>query len=195
MKSFFRQYSYSIIKMFVNQFAISIFGIVLAMATLAANNNLLTWIVSIFSILFYLFLIYTMTWEIGAKDRISVDVGKMAYKPFTGLWMALVANIPNLLIALFYTIASPFLDTYRWAQNLNAVANLLSAILEGMYRGLLSVIVLPTDQKQLFHFWWVYFLIIIPAVVTSLAAYIAGFKNFRMFAQYFNKKSNEAMKK
>ena len=100
MKSFFRQYSYSIIKMFVNQFAISIFGIVLAMATLAANNTVLTWIVSIFSIVFYLFLIYTMTWEIGAKDRISVDVGKMVYKPFIGFWMALVANIPNLLIAL-----------------------------------------------------------------------------------------------
>lgn len=195
MKSFFRQYSYSIIKMFVNQFAISIFGIVLAMATLAANNTVLTWIVSIFSIVFYLFLIYTMTWEIGAKDRISVDVGKMVYKPFIGFWMALVANIPNLLIALCYSIASPFLDTYRWAQNLNAVTNLLSALLEGMYRGLLSVIVLPNQQKALFHFWWTYFLIVIPALVTSLVAYIAGFKNFRMFAQYFNKKPNQAMKK
>ena len=74
MKAFFSKYSYSIVKMFVNQFAISIFGSVLAMATASAGNDLLTLIVSCFAIVFYLFLIYTMVWEIGAKDKISVDV-------------------------------------------------------------------------------------------------------------------------
>ena len=34
MKTFFQQYSYSIVKMFVNQFAISLFGTLLAMATI-----------------------------------------------------------------------------------------------------------------------------------------------------------------
>ena len=76
MKNFFEKYSYSTIKMFVNQFAISIFGAVLAMAATAAGNNILTIVVSSFAILFYLFLIYTMTWEIGAKDKISVDTGR-----------------------------------------------------------------------------------------------------------------------
>jgi hypothetical protein len=29
--------------------------------------------------------------------------------------------------------------------------------------------------------WWMYFVIIIPALVTSTIAYIAGFNNFRVF--------------
>ena len=121
MKSFFSQYSYGIIKMFVNQFAISIFGSVLAMATASAGNDILTVVVSVFAILFYLFLLYTMTWEIGAKDKISVDVKKKEYRPFTGLIMALIANIPNLIIATVFTIAYPFMNVAgSWAVDLAA---------------------------------------------------------------------------
>ena len=190
MKGFFKQYSYSIIKMFVNQFAISIFGVVLAMAAAAASNDILMLIVSIFSIAFYLFLIYTMTWEIGAKDRISVDIGKKPYRPHTGLLISLVANIPNLLIALLYSIAYPFMGAHKWAGNMNAIINVVSALIEGMYRGLLVTIHQPSGGEPILNMWWTYFVIVIPALITAWIAYFAGFKNFRMFAQYFNKKQN-----
>ncbi len=186
MKNFFKQYSYSIIKIFVNQFAISIFGLVLALATTAAGNKLLTLIISIFSVLFYMFLIYTLVWEIGATERISYDVGKKPYKPHTGLWIALAANIPNFLIALLYAIASPF--KMSWGGNICAVLHLISALLEGMYRGLMSVILVPPAATPLFSFWWAYFLITIPAIITTWIAYFTGFKNFRLVAQFFNKK-------
>ena len=195
MKSFFSQYSYSMIKMFVNQIAISIFGFVLAMVAVAANNSVFTVIVSIFSILFYLFLIYTMTWEIGAKDRISVDVGKKAYRPHTGLLIALFANLPNFVVAVLYAMAYPFMAEHRWAGNLNATLNLISAVTEGMYRGIISVITVPPSGEALFKFWWTYFLIILPALGTAWIAYFAGFKNFRMFAQYFKKTPNQGSKK
>ncbi len=186
MKNFFKQYSYSIIKIFVNQFAISIFGLVLALATTAAGNSLLTMIISIFSIAFYLFLIYTMTWEIGAKDRISVDVGKKPYKPNTGLLIALVANIPNLLIAVLYTIGTPFKQS--WGGNLCAVLNFISALIQGMYQGLMSVILIPPAGNALFSYWWAYFLITVPAIVATWIAYFTGFKNFRLLAQFFDQK-------
>ena len=75
--------------MFVNQFAISIFGVSLTFATTSAHGeaqgfDTLTVVVSILSVLFYLFLIYTLAWEIGAKDKISVDVGKKPYRPHLG---------------------------------------------------------------------------------------------------------------
>jgi len=193
MKGFFQKYSYSIIKMFVNQFAISLFGLILAMLTTAVDHTVLTIVASAFSIAFYLFLIYTMTWEIGAKDRIAVDYGKMKHRPHTGLLMSLVANIPNFLLAILYTIAYPFMGTHRWAGNMNAILNLISAILEGMYRGLLTVITLPSG-RLLLNAWWSYFLIIVPALITSWLAYIAGFKNFRMLAAYFNKREQEKKK-
>ena len=195
MKTFFHRNLYSMIKMFVNQFAISIFGLVLALATTAADNSVLTMIVSIFSICFYLFLIYTMTWEIGAKDRISVDIGKLPYRPHTGLWIALCANIPNILIALLYAVATPFSGNHTWAGNMCAVMMLVSGLLEGMYRGLLSVIYLPGDANSLIMVWWSYFLIVLPALITSWVAYFAGFKNFRMLAPYFTKKPNQGSRK
>lgn len=188
MRDFFGKYSYGIVKMFVNQFAISIFGSVLAMATASAGNDSLTLIVSCFAVLFYLFLIYTMTWEIGAKDKISVDVGKAKYKPCTGLLMALVANIPNFIIAVVYTVAYPAMNSAGWAGNMAAVAKLASVIIQGMYLGCISIIKIGGTSMD--RLWWTYFLIILPSLAVSFAAYCLGQKNFKLFAPKI-KKENE----
>ncbi len=188
MKSFFGKYSYSIIKMFVNQFAISIFGSVLAMATASAANDPLSLAVGCFAVLFYLFLIYTMTWEIGAKDRISVDVGKAEYHPMTGLWMSLVANIPNFIIAIVYSIAYPYMNTARWAGGMAAFSRIASVIIQGMYLGITST--LQVTGIYLNRLWWTYFLIIIPSLFASWLAYFLGYKNFRFFA-FMTKKKNK----
>lgn len=180
MKVFFQKYSYSTVKMFVNQFAISIFGTVLAMATSAAQNDVLTVIVSVFAIVFYLFLIYTMTWEIGATDKISVDYGKKEYKPFTGLWMSLVANIPNFVFAVVYSIGYPFMATQKWAGTTCYISRLLTVICEGMYLGLTMTV--SVGGNALNHYWWTYFLITVPALITAWVAYYLGHKDFRFFA-------------
>ena len=189
MKDFFSKHSYNIIKMFVNQIAISIFGFVLFAATSAAEINgsssALTIVVSCASIIFYLFLIYTMVWDIGAKDKISVDVGKKPYKPHTGLILALVANIPNYIIALAYTIAYPFMAEHAWAGNTAGIAQTASIFIQGMYRGVISSI--KIGENQLSRFWWIYFIIIIPSLVTSWLGYFLGHKNFRFFAFISNK--------
>ena len=177
--------------MFVNQFAISIFGSVLAMATASAGNDLLTLIVSCFAIVFYLFLIYTMVWEIGAKDKISVDVGKKTYRPHTGALMALVANIPNFIIAIVYTAVYSKMSTVAFAANTAAVTRVASVLIQGMYLG--TITTAKVAGQYLNHYWWTYFLIIIPSVVTAWLAYIAGHNNFRVFAA-LQKKQNDGAK-
>ena len=180
--------------MFVNQFAISIFGSVLAMATASSGNNTLTLVVSIFAILFYLFLLYTMTWEVGAKDKISVDVGKKEYRPYVGILMALIANIPNMIIALLYTIAYPFMHIAgSWAVNVAAGARIAAIITEGMYLGATSVI--SIGELTLRDYWWTYFLIIVPALITCGVAYFLGHKNFRFFGVITQRKSDNKNKK
>ena len=62
MKDFIAKYSHSIVVMFVNQIVISLFGSSLAMATISTENDILTILVSIGAVLFYLFLLYIMTW-------------------------------------------------------------------------------------------------------------------------------------
>ena len=189
MKTFFHDYLYTSIKMLVDQLAISIFGLVLALAALAVSNGIFSIVVSSFAILFYLFLIYTMLWEVGAKDRISVDVGKKPYRPHTGVLIALVANIPNFLVALLYALGTPFMATHSWAGSMNGVLMTISALTEGMYRGLLAMVTI--SGTELYKFWWSYFLIIVPSLVTAWVAYFAGFKNFRFVAAYFNKKAQK----
>ena len=186
MKNFFSDYGYGTIKMYVNQFAISLLGAVLSMATSTTGNDTLTLVVSLCAILFYLFLIYTMTWEIGATDKISVDVGKKTYKPLTGLFMSLVANIPNFIIAIIFTIGMFFAQTNG---DVAAMSKLAAVVTEGMYFGTLMTV--KIGGTPLHAFWWTYFLITLPAIIASAVAYLLGHRNFRFIAQYFNKKSEE----
>ena len=83
MKSFFQTHSYNMVKMFLNQFAIAIFGFSLVLAAVKAENAVLQNLTSVGAILFYLFLLYTMTWEIGFRDKVPVETGRKKRNPFT----------------------------------------------------------------------------------------------------------------
>ena len=184
MKKFFHEYSYNIVKMFVNQFAISIFGVSLTFATTSAHGeaegfDTLTVVVSLLSVLFYLFLIYTLSWEIGAKDKISVDVGKKPYKPHLGILLSLMANIPNIVAALFYLFA-----TLIKSENMLFVVRLVATLIQGMYFGIITAVSLPIGNTyvQLNALWPTFFIMVIPAMLTSWLAYYLGCKNIRLFA-------------
>ena len=192
MKKFFHDYSYNIVKMFVNQFAISIFGVSLTLATTQAHIessgfDTFTLIVSIFAVVFYLFLIYTLAWEIGAKDKISVDVGKKPYRPHLGILLSLVANIPNILAALLYALA-----TLIGSESMMFIVRLFATLIQGMYFGIITAISLPIGETyvQLNSLWPTFFLMVIPAMLTSWLAYFLGHRNFRIFA-FLTSKSKE----
>ena len=173
MKKFFHDYSYSIIKLFVNQIAIAIFGIALFVPTFKDMETLCI-IASVFSVLFYLFLIYMPVWEIGAKDRISVDVGKKPHRPHLGLLISLCANIPNLILATF----SLFIVDAR----------LFATLIQGMYWGTIS-------KLGLNNLGITYFLIIIPALLTCWLAYYLGYRNFKISSIFTSDKKDQTEKK
>ena len=180
MKAFFHKYGYIIVKMFLNQFVISMFGASLAAATVSTGNTTLTTVVSIGAIVFYLFLLYVMTWEVGAQDKILVDVGKKTYRPLTGLVLSLIANIPNFIIAIVFTIGYPSMAAgEEWGSNICAVIKVLLFVFEGMYLGVLTATKLTVNGvlQALNNIWWPYFLIIIPAILTCGTAYFLGHKN------------------
>ena len=197
MKEFFHRYGYSTVKMFLYQFAISMFGSTLAMATTSSKNATMTIIVSICAVLFYLFLLYVLIWEVGAQDKISVDVGKKEYKPMTGFIMALIANAFNFIIAIIFTVGYPSLARGgEWGSNLCAVMKVFLFIFEGMYLGLLTAIRIPVSgvMQQLNNLWWPYFLIPLPAILTAGIAYYLGHKNIH-FTSIMLYKDPKAKKK
>lgn len=184
MKNFLHDYSYNVVKMFVNQFAISIFGVSLTFATTSAHGestgfDTLTVVVSLLSVLFYLFLIYTLAWDIGAKDKISVDVGKKPYRPHLGILLSLMANIPNIVAAIFYLVA-----TLINSENMMFISRLVATLIQGMFFGLITAVSLPIGDAyvQLNALWPTFFIMVLPAMLTSWLAYFLGLKNVRIFA-------------
>ncbi len=174
MKQFFRNYSYDMVKMFINQFAISIFGFVLVLAAGKAESVMLRNVTSVCAILFYLFLLYTMTWEIGYRDRISVEQGKKLRNPVRGLLISLCANSINFLFAIFITLAI-FLDVPA-ISTIGAVSQACTSIFEGMYTGIL---VNSVGGAPLNSYWFMYFLIPLPAMLTCGLSYQLGIHDIK----------------
>lgn len=172
MWNFIKQYSYDAVKLFVTQFAIGIFGFSLSLASAQAQNAPLTIVCSVFAVFFYLFLIYTSLWEMGAKDQISVEYGHQPYCPRKGLYIALLACVLNVLAAIGIALIPAA----------EAICRLYAVVAEGMYNGILSIRV--ADQ-MLNTYPIFYFLIPIPALLTAWLAYFLGLKNIRLTGSLF----------
>ena len=175
MKSFFKDHSYNMVKMFLNQFAIAIFGFAMTLSTQAMGGGALRNLCSAGAVIFYLFLIYNMTWEIGYRDRVSVTIGKKPRRMFTGGLISLCANIPNFVFAIFITLG--ILIQTEVFGNIGAICKTVALLLEGMYMGLLMN---PVGGQALNLYWWVYFLLPIPAILTSFVAYWMGLEDKRL---------------
>ena len=184
MLKFLKEHSYDSVKMFVTQCAISIFGLVLTLACVLAKNETLKIFCSVFSILFYLFLLYTSTWELGSKDHIAVEYGRKPYQPTLGLKISVLANSLNLLLAVLITIGAIGADGSSLAvmgDNCRSIA----VLLQGMYTGLLS---LPgRSVEYLNQLWFMYWLIPMPAIIFSALGYYFGVKNIK-FTKFFDAK-------
>ena len=173
MKAFFERYSYESVRLALNQFAISIFGFSLSLAsTVAENNALLLWS-SIGAIAFYLFLTYSTAHRTGTGDRLSIRYGKILFRPMRGLWIALIANSFNFIIAILMIIGDKCnVDV------LLMISQYAMFLTEGMYTGLLASI--SVGGVVLSRIWWAYFLIPLPAMLIATLGYVAGAKDFHI---------------
>ena len=173
--------------MFVNQLGMTIFGLVISMAVSglgSADGKSFQHPVAIaaclFAILFYLFLLYTMTWEIGYAEKVRIDGKRLHYIPLKGFYMSLVANIPNLILGTLAIIGYYGASEYQnlapvapeWSVNLFGICQALSKFLQSMYFYFFSY----TNE-----FPFLMLLITLPAMITCLIAYILGVKGRQLF--------------
>ena len=143
----FKENSYDIVRLYVNQLGIMIFSMLLYTAVGSLSNeklsNALSVCVSVFSICFYLVLIYYVMWEIGAKDKIRIDGGRMEPCKQKGFVMGLIANIPNLVLGLLTVI---FLAIYLVSKSDGIysaflIANTITRPHAAAYLGVIAAIV------------------------------------------------------
>ena len=173
MKAFFERYSYESVRLALNQIAISMFGFALAMtAAKAESDSLLLWS-SIGSILFYLVLTYGSAHRTGSGDRLSIQYGKIPFRPLTGLLLSLIANSLNLILAVLITIGQ-----YTDLAGISDISRVIALLIQGMYQGVLATV--SVGGVTLNGLWWSYFLITIPAMLVATVGYIAGAKDFHI---------------
>ena len=188
MLNFFKTRSYEAVKFSVTQFAISIFGLVLSLACQLAENDTLQLVCSIFAILFYLFLIYTSAWDLGSKDHIPVLYGHKPKEPLTGLYIGLLANSLNFLLAIGFSFGI-------WFSNVEALASFgtlsgtIAIFIQGMYSGVLALETGITAFPRLNCLWYMYFLIPLPAILVSSIGYYLGLRDIK-FIKFFDVKPN-----
>lgn len=192
MKQFLKENIYQSVRMLVNQLALTMFSLMLIFAVsvygdksnaeTALNNSLLS-IVSVISICFYLYLLYYMCYEMGQKDGLRIKGGRMHLFRWKGFFIALIANIPNLLLGLLEFIGKAaiegnhmFTDLSRlevvpspeWAVSLTSTCHTIARFIQGMYIGVGTVYFKSVGFFDL--------LIPIPAIIVCTLAYIWGIR-------------------
>ena len=182
MKQFFKNHSHDMVMMLLNQLVISLFGFSLLLAAMKANNDILRNVTSIFSILFYLVLIYIKAWDIGYKDKIPVEQGKKANHPLRGALISIGANAINFLLAIFVML-NRLLPNVSFFESMGGISQAICMLSQGMYAG---VLVNPVGGAPLNSYWFVFFLTPIPAILISGLAYYFGLHNVK-YTGFFHK--------
>ncbi|MBQ8743228.1 MAG: hypothetical protein IJZ03_07650 [Clostridia bacterium] len=163
----YRKQGYQIVRLCLYQFGMTLFGLVVAMATRSPKALFIA--CGIFSALFYLYLIYSLVYELGQKDGLRIEAGRRTYKPLTGFWLALAANSLNILLGILSFIGKTVFDANgaAWAENLYGIANAAAKFIQGMYVALLTLIMDASYANLLTP---------IPGIIVCTVAYILGVK-------------------
>lgn len=197
---FIKENSYDIVKFFIYQIGIAVFALCVAIPLNEAveeesSRKLVQLGVSILAILFYCILVYTVSWEQGATDRIRIDGGKIVGDPFKSAKLALLANIPNFVLSAFAIIAAVlFADGNAWTGVLAVILAILGLV-ESMYLGTVEFIVYGLDNAtNLYYILKSVCFFAFPLIIVGAAqlGYFLGDKNIRIFGfASGNKKKNK----
>ena len=121
-----------------------------------------------------------VVWEEGAKSRIRVDAGRERYNPLTGLWIGIIASLPNIILgvltAVGFFLGNPegFLG-WSFAAKLSDITGAIAFLWQGMYIGIIRYI-FPTST-------YIYLAVQIPVILGCFASYWMGLRQWRLIKQ------------
>ena len=177
----------SVIKLFVNQIGVAIFSFFLytAASTIAENGQsglAVKFAISVFSIIFYFLLIYNVIWEIGGKDKIRIDAGRMTPQKSKGARLSFIANLPNFI---FIGIALLLFVIYMTSGNEGfkaafAILNALFRIFVSMYLGAIQLVCDSfSENENTYYLMQTIGFLIFPVMSIGIShfAYIMGLNN------------------
>ncbi len=192
MRSKFLKDNWSnIVKLYINQIGVAIFAMFLYTAASAisddANLSLIVKVViSVFSTLFYFVLIYNVSWEIGAKDKIKVDAGRLEKKSSKGIGIGIITNTPNFIVVglalILYIIF--VLSGVELFESIFAVLNLLFRLFISMYLGMIQGISTALSNNENLSWILQTFLYLVFSAISAIIihiSYVFGLNDKRIF--------------
>ena len=102
LRNFLKENMYRIMRVLVNQVGIMIFAVIMTLTAGVMQEDLrpsMTLVASLFSIGFYLFLVFYTMREEGSRDSVKIEGGRLAYRPGYGFKVGLCATAPNYVFA------------------------------------------------------------------------------------------------
>lgn len=174
--------SYAIVRLLLYQFGIAILGIILITAT--SSRGQLACMVSAYAVIFYLILLYMVTWEDGAKDRIRADSRGTRVDLLMGLKLALCANIPNFLLTLLMLVGYLFgslICEAGWAQTLFVIAHTVGVLWEAMYTGIVNTLIDPAVSSLSPLYLLAYAILPVFSLAACTLGYALGARDKRIF--------------
>ena len=193
MKNFIKDNGHLIWRLILNQIGLTIFGLMTSMAASAIDVSLsngdgtvsrtcMIW-VSVFAILFYMYINYMAIKEEGQRDKIRADAGRITKDTFRGLKIVLCASAFNILLAVaiivFGILGAENGPALQWAGNICGSAKLLALVIQALYWGVLLGMPGVGTFSDVQSFW--YILITLPSIIICTLAYIAGLHEFSIF--------------
>lgn len=207
---FIKENLHDIVKLFINQLGITIFSFFLYTAFdvgIKDNDSAksATYIgVSVVSILFFCFLLYTVAWDWGAKDKIRIDGGRLKEFKYKGALLSLYANVINFIIAaVAFVTVLVFMITYseaslfdasleitfdmvcsNFALELHSVFNILMRFISSLYNGLLRGIFSGMSNAFLSSLYESlgFFILPVIAIIATHIGYVMGLREKKIFS-------------
>ena len=138
MFRFFKEFSYEVVKLFLTQVAIAVLGLVLSFST--STSNVLVLVSSIFASIFFVCLLYSEGWELGAKDRSRILNGRLPFDKMKGVKLSLLSNSINFIL-VFVLFVSFFLGSRSGAGielfgSIYAIDLYIQRTISAMYMGI-----------------------------------------------------------
>ncbi len=131
---FFKENSSVIFRLIVTHIGMSVFGLVIFLATNQQGEKLMLW-ASIFSTLFFAVIAYTTMWEYGSKDKPAIDAGRLEFKPSNALFASLTAEALGIILILVYLVSSFFITSSDTATTVYTISYLLLYVVESCISG------------------------------------------------------------
>lgn len=192
LKEFLKENKKTILSLFVNQFGAIVFALMLSLAIVHVTNKLVITLCCILAIFFYLYLVYLLMWERGAKDRIRVDGRRLEPCPHKGLKIGLAAAFPMVLLLALFALAIGIygLTASDLFLNVSGALRMIVMLLESMYLPILQMVVPGTPETAVEIIINIVLLLVfnIPAVVATWLSYYLGYHGKLMSRAYKNPK-------